>query len=119
VERFFCTINQMCLPELPGYAPRGAADRAGQAKLTLAELDTAIVTFIREIYNPTPHGETGMPPQRRWEAGAFIARMPGSLEARPAAAHRCQAPQDPPGRNPLPGLRYLGPPSWPPTSATA
>jgi putative transposase len=36
VERIFGTINQMCLPALPGYAPRGTADRAGQARLTLA-----------------------------------------------------------------------------------
>jgi putative transposase len=80
VERIFGTINQMCLPALPGYAPRGTPDRAGQARLTLAELDQAIGTFIREIYNLTPHGETGLAPQQRWEAGAFIPRMPDSLE---------------------------------------
>ena len=80
VERIFGTVNQMCLPALPGYAPRGTADRAGQARLTLAELDQAIGTFIRDIYNLTPHGETGIAPQQRWEAGAFIPRMPDSLE---------------------------------------
>jgi putative transposase len=80
VERIFGTINQMCLPSLPGYAPRGTPDRAGQARLTLAELDAAIGLFIREVYNLTPHGETGIPPQQRWEAGAFIPRMPDSLE---------------------------------------
>jgi putative transposase len=36
--------------------------------------------FIRQAYNTTPHGETGMPPQQRWESGAFIPRMPGSPE---------------------------------------
>ncbi len=110
VERIFGTINQMCLPALPGYAPRGTADRAGQAKLTLAELDAAIGTFIREIYNLTPHGETGMPPQQRWEAGAFIPRMPDSLEqldlllltvAKPRKIH-------PDGIH-FQGLRYLDP----------
>jgi len=80
MERIFGTINQMCLPSLPGYAPRGTADRAGQARLTLAELDAAIGTFIREVYNLAPHSETGMAPQQRWEAGAFIPRMPDSLE---------------------------------------
>ena len=104
VERIFGTVNQMCLPALPGYAPRGTPDRAGQARLTLAELDAAIGTFIRDIYNLTPHGETGLraaaalggrgvPP-----ADARLARA-----ARPAAAHRGQAAQDPPGRHPLPG----------------
>jgi putative transposase len=57
VERIFGTINQMCLPALPGYAPRGTPDRAGQARLTLAELDAAIGLFIREVYNLTPQGE--------------------------------------------------------------
>jgi putative transposase len=110
VERAFGTINQMCLPALPGYAPRGTADRAGQARLTLAELDEAIGTFIREVYNLTPHGETGMPPQQRWEAGAFIPRMPDSLEqldlllltvAKPRKIH-------PDGIH-FQGLRYLDP----------
>ncbi len=70
----------MCLPHLPGYAPRGTRDRAGQARLSLAELDEAIGVFIRQVYNAAPHGETGVPPQQRWESGAFIPRMPGSLE---------------------------------------
>jgi len=110
VERIFGTINQMCLPWLPGYAPRGTPDRAGQARLTLAELDTAIGTFIREVYHLTPHGETGMPPQQRWEVGAFIPRMPDSLEqldlllltvAKPRKIH-------PDGIH-FQGLRYLDP----------
>jgi putative transposase len=110
VERIFGTVNQMCLPALPGYAPRGAPDRAGQARLTLAELDDAIGAFIREAYNVTPHSETKMPPQQRWESGAFIPRMPGSLEqldllllavARPRKIH-------PDGIH-FQGLRYLDP----------
>ena len=110
VERIFGTINQMCLPALPGYAPRGTPDRAGQARLTLAELDAAIGLFIREVYNLTPHGETGMAPQQRWEAGAFIPRMPDSLEqldlllltvAKPRKIH-------PDGIH-FQGLRYLDP----------
>ncbi|HEY3732845.1 MAG TPA: Mu transposase C-terminal domain-containing protein [Streptosporangiaceae bacterium] len=79
VERIFGTINQMCLPHLPGHAPRGTRDRARQARLTLAGLDEAIGAFVRETYNVSAHGETGQPPQQRWEAGAFIPRMPGSL----------------------------------------
>jgi putative transposase len=110
VERIFGTINQMCLPSLPGYAPRGTPDRAGQARLTLAGLDEAIGTFIREVYNVSPHSETGMAPQQRWEAGAFIPRMPDSLEqldlllltvAKPRKIH-------PDGIH-FQGLRYLDP----------
>ena len=95
---------------LPGYAPRGTADRAGQARLTLAELDAAIGTFIRDIYNLTPHGETGIAPQQRWEALASIPRMPDSLEqldlllltvAKPRKIH--------PDGIDFQGLRYLDP----------
>ena len=63
IERFFDTINQMCLPTLPGYAPRGTPDRAGQARLSLAELDAAIGRFIIDVYHHRLHGETGQPPQ--------------------------------------------------------
>lgn len=110
IERVFGTFNQMCLPHLPGHAPRGSADRAGQATLTLPELDAAIGRFIREVYNIRPHSETGQPPQARWETGGFIPRMPDSLEqldlllltvARPRKVH-------PDGIHFL-ALRYLDP----------
>ncbi|UUN30932.1 Mu transposase C-terminal domain-containing protein [Streptomyces sp. FIT100] len=80
IERLIGTVTHMCLPHLPGHAPRGTPDRAGQAKLTLPELDAAIGRFIREVYNQRPHAETRQPPQERWEADAFIPRMPESLE---------------------------------------
>jgi putative transposase len=80
IERVMETFNQMCLAHLPGYAPRGTLDRAGQAQLTLPELDAALGRFIREVYNRRPHAETRTAPQARWEAGAFIPRMPHSLE---------------------------------------
>jgi putative transposase len=41
IERVMETFNQMFLAHLPGYAPRGTPDRAGQAQLTLPELDAA------------------------------------------------------------------------------
>jgi putative transposase len=110
VERAIGTVTQMCLPGLPGYAPRGTRDRAGQARLSLAELDTAIGAFLTGVYNLTPHGETGQPPQARWEAGGFLPRLPDSLEqldlllltvARPRMVH-------PDGIH-FQGLRYLDP----------
>jgi putative transposase len=110
VERYLDTINQMCLPALPGYAPRGTKDRAGQARLSLAELDAALGAFIVTVYNNRVHSETGQPPEARWEAGAFIPRMPGSLEqldlllltvAKPRKIH--------PDGIRFQGLRYLDP----------
>ena len=99
------------MPAVPARVRAARHPRpAGQARLTLAELDTAIGTFIRDIYNLTPHSETGMAPQQRWEAGAFIPRMPDSLEqldlllltvAKPRKIH-------PDGIH-FQGLRYLDP----------
>jgi putative transposase len=80
IERFFNTVNQMCLAELPGYAPRGTKDRAAQARLTLPELDARLGQFIVGVYHARPHGETGQPPQQRWEASGFLPRLPDSLE---------------------------------------
>ncbi|MFE3557299.1 Mu transposase C-terminal domain-containing protein [Streptomyces sp. NPDC059193] len=80
IERLIGTFTVMCLPHLPGYAPRGTPDRAGQAQLTLPQLDEQINRFIRTVYNRRPHSETRQAPQTRWEAGAFIPRMPDSLE---------------------------------------
>jgi putative transposase len=104
------TINLMCLPALPGYAPRGTKDRAGQARLSLAELDAALGTFIVTDYNNRVHSETGQPPQARWEAGGFLPRLPESLEqldlllltvAKPRKVH--------PDGIRFQGLRYLDP----------
>lgn len=39
IERLFATVHQMCLSALPGYAPAGSPDRAGQARLSLTQLD--------------------------------------------------------------------------------
>ncbi|MGI0129043.1 MAG: Mu transposase C-terminal domain-containing protein [Thermoplasmata archaeon] len=82
IERFFSTVNAMCLAALPGYAPSGEQPRprpAPTALLSLAELDRAIHAFVIS-YLARLHSETGEPPQQRWEAGAFIPRMPDSLE---------------------------------------
>ena len=110
VERAFGTINQMCLPSLPGYAPRGTADRprAGPAHPGRARRGD------RDLH---PGGLQPHPAQRdRDRAAAALggrrvhpadARL--ARTARPAAAHRGQAPQDPPGRDPLPGAALPGP----------
>lgn len=80
VERFFGTINQLCLAHLPGYAPRGEPDRAGKAKLSLTALDDAIRRFIIDDYHQSVHSETGEAPATRWAAGGWLPRMPDSLE---------------------------------------
>jgi putative transposase len=79
IERFFATVNQMFLAGLPGYMPAGAG-RCGRPTLTLAELDHRLLEFLLDTYHRREHGETGMAPQRRWEDGGFLPRMPESLE---------------------------------------
>jgi putative transposase len=110
IERLFDSVNQMCLQALPGYAPRGTADRAGQAQLTLAELDAAIRQFLTSGYHHRVHSETRQTPADRWSAGGFLPRMPDSLEqldlllltvAKPRKIH-------PDGVH-FQGLRYLDP----------
>jgi len=80
IERLFNTINQMCLADLPGYAPAGIPDRADQASLSLPELDDAIGVFIRDIYHQRTHSETRQAPQAHWDASGFLPRLPDSLE---------------------------------------
>ncbi|RUP02113.1 MAG: transposase [Mycobacterium sp.] len=110
IERLFNSVNQMCLSTLPGYAPRGTPDRAGQARLTLPELDTVIGRFLSGGYHHRVHSETRQTPAQRWSGGGFLPRMPVSLEqldlllltlAQPRKIH-------PDGVH-FQGLRYLDP----------
>lgn len=80
----------MCLPNLPGHAPRGTKDRAGQARLSLAELDATIGKFIVANYHQHPHSETGQPPQARRDATGFLphpaATSHGRRDRRPTSS---------------------------------
>ena len=79
IERFFATLMQMFLCDLPSYSPPKGAMR-GKPTLTLRELDTLMRSFFVDVYNSRAHSETKVPPSQRWEAGGFLPRMPDSLE---------------------------------------
>jgi len=79
IERFFSTVNQMFLCELDGHSPSGGSLR-GKPTLTLPELDARFRAFILDVYHRRECSETKMPPVARWEANAFLPRMPESLE---------------------------------------
>src|SRR6266436_219427 len=79
IERFFKTVRQMFLCELPGYAPPQSPVR-GHPELTLSDLDTRFRAFVFDVYHDHPHSETTVPPQERWESGGFLPQMPDSLE---------------------------------------
>jgi putative transposase len=79
IERFFATLTQMFLCDLPGYvSPKGGM--RGKPALTLPELDRSLGAFFVEVYHRRAHSETKTLPSERWEAGGFIPRMPDSLE---------------------------------------
>jgi putative transposase len=78
VERFFATVNQRFVSDLPGYAPAGQAPRP--PALTLGTLDHAFRQFVLNDYHQHPHSATGMLPQVRWSSGGFLPHMPPSLE---------------------------------------
>lgn len=99
VERFFSTVNQLLLCQLPGYTPpcttSSASQRRGSALqptpwatlieplsglLTLPELDARFRAWLLDNYHQRVHSETGIAPQARWEATGFLPRLPASLE---------------------------------------
>jgi putative transposase len=78
IERFFETVNQLFLCELPGYTPPGTAPAT--PTLTVPELDERLQHFVVETYHQRTHGETGQAPLTRWEAAGFLPCLPESLE---------------------------------------
>jgi putative transposase len=78
VERFFETVNQRFLADLPGYAPAGQGHRP--PALLLGTLDDAFKRFVLDDYHQTPHSATGVAPQARWRSEGFLPQMPESLE---------------------------------------
>jgi putative transposase len=79
IERFFSTLTQMFLCDLPGYtSPKGGM--RGKPTLTLPELDQLLRVFVVEVYHQRAHTETKASPAECWETGGFLPRMPESLE---------------------------------------
>lgn len=46
----------------------------------MQHLEDRLHTFLIEDYLQRTHGETGMAPQARWEAGGFLPQLPASQE---------------------------------------
>jgi putative transposase len=79
IERFFSTMHQLLISELPGYAPGNGSGR-GEPQLSLAELDSRFREFLLTVYHRRVQPETKQTPHERWEAGGFLPQMPESLE---------------------------------------
>ena len=78
IERLFGTFNTELLPELPGHL--AGSKPATPPRLSLAELDQAISTFIAGTYHARPHSETGETPLAAWRGNGFLPRSPESLQ---------------------------------------
>lgn len=78
VERFFRSVDQLFLQDVPGYCPKGYPD--AEATLTLPAFEQRFRKWLLEDYHHRVHGETGFIPKDRWEVGGFVPRMPSSFE---------------------------------------
>ena len=92
IERFFGVANELFLPGLPGHLVRGV--QASPAKLTLAELDTALL----RRRNPGPAGGGFTPDLRVAEQpGPLVSGRPsqGSLTGTQREGFACRWPSSP------------------------
>lgn len=78
VERFFQTVEQLLLPDLPGYTPEGQPP--ARAVWTLPLFEEVFLTWLLDEYLVREQKELGAAPQARWEANGFLPQMPESLE---------------------------------------
>ena len=78
VERFFLTVTQLLLMNLPGYTPPKTT--FSQATLTLEAFAPLFKKFVTEEYHQRIHGATRESPLERWQNKGFLPRLPDSLE---------------------------------------
>lgn len=77
IERFFLTINQLFLQDLPGYL----GNQTSTSLLTIKELDEKLLNFIISNYHHRVHGTTKKEPIHAWNNSGFLPNMPESLES--------------------------------------
>ena len=73
VERFFRSIDQLFLQDVPGYAPKGNGE--AEATLTLSVFEQRFRTWLLEDYHHRVHSETACQPKARWETGGFAQEI--------------------------------------------
>lgn len=77
IERFFQTVEQRLLPDLPGYAPDGYP--APQAAWSLSAFEEVFRLWLFEEYLVRAQRDQEAAPQARWEASGFLPRMPSDV----------------------------------------
>jgi len=78
IERFFRSVSELLLQDLPGYAPAGHS--GAEARLTLPAFEHQFRSWLLSTYHQRVHSETKCKPAERWEAGGFLPRLPESVE---------------------------------------
>ena len=79
IERFFSTVNQCFLQDLPGYIKEGIIFHENKC-LFFEELDSKLKLFILGSYNHSSHSTTNIPPAVLWQANQFLPHMPKNQE---------------------------------------
>lgn len=102
IERFFRTVNDMFLPDIPGHLIKGRP--LSEPAIDLAELGTRFERFLHDVYHRRRHGTTGEPPLARWRSGGFLPTLPESREALDMLLLRVPKPRKV-GRD---GIRFMG-----------
>lgn len=76
-ERFFRSVDQLFLQDMPGYAPKGYGE--GEATLTLPDFEQRFRKWLLEDYHHQVHSETECQPKDRW----FVSLQALSLRCCP------------------------------------
>ncbi|MCC7530266.1 MAG: DDE-type integrase/transposase/recombinase [Candidatus Melainabacteria bacterium] len=78
IERFFGTVNQLLMSELPGFTPED--EPAAAAGMTIQQLQKTFDEWIIAEYMHRVHGETGETPFDRWSNHHQHPRLAPSFE---------------------------------------
>ena len=77
IERFFQTLNECVLMDLPGYTIKGKP--VSKPSLNMVQVETVIIDFILNKYHVNTHSTTGVSPLYMWSEN-FIPQLPESPE---------------------------------------
>ena len=78
VERFFRSLDQLFLQDVPGSAPKD--HREAEATFSLPDFEQRFRMGLLEDDHHRVQSETECQPKDRWERGGFVPRMLASLE---------------------------------------
>jgi putative transposase len=77
IEEFFRRLDDDCLSQWPAHSQGSPSDSA--EKMTLTDLEAALLVFIVQDYNARPYDPTGRTRNSAWREHHLPLRMPASL----------------------------------------